>query len=117
MSATGSLSTYRAAAEITLSESRGTSVQLTQATETTRLTVHTEQGATLSMGSSVSSPMMLNIPPRGVTLHSRVVHLAVGAGDTVTWSFEVSGTDAQGRPFVASSGPIPVDLVAPGGGG
>ena len=117
VSGNGTTSSYRAVADITLSESRGTGVQLTQARETTTITFLTELGVIFSVASSGSSNLPLHIPPGGTTTQSRVVHVDVAAGETVTWSFEVSGTDAQGREFLASSGPVPVELVASGAGG
>ena len=115
VSGDGTNATYRAAAEITVSEARGNgSVQLSQVTETTTTTLTTDQGVTLSLGASHSSSVSIQIPPGGATIQSRVLLFSVAAGETLTWSFQVSGTDAQGRPFLASSGPVPVELAVPG---
>ena len=113
----GNTSNFRAATDITLSESRGTDVHLTQFTTTITKTQQTEQGLTFSLGLSQSTSVSLHLPPGGSLTQWHVLDFGVASGETVTWSFQVSGTDSQGRSFSTSTGNIQVELVVPTGSG
>jgi hypothetical protein len=107
-------STYRFTADVTVSESRGIGVQITQLRTTTMTRQQTEQGFLTAIGLSQSTPVALSIPARGAETQSHVVEFRVAVGETVTWSFAVSGVDAEGRTFFVSTGDMPVELITGG---
>lgn len=107
-------STYRFTAEVTVSESRGVGVQISQLTTTTMTRQQTEQGFLTAIGFSQSTAVALSIPARSTVTQPHVVEFGIAVGETVTWSFAVSGVDAEGRTFFVSTGDLMVELVSGG---
>lgn len=110
----GNTSNYRIATDITVSVT-DTRVHITHFTATITKTAHTEQGLTLSLGLSQSTNVSLHLSSGASLTQWHVLNFGVGSGETVTWSYQVSGTDSQGRSFSTSTGNIQVELAPPTG--
>lgn len=116
VSSDGNTSNFRIATEITVS-ARDTGVHITHITETITRTQHTDQGLTLSVGLSYSTSVSVDLRPGASLTLPHVADFGVASGETVTWSYQVSGVDSQGRSFSASTGGIQVELQVPAGSG
>ena len=112
--ATESAVTIRIAADITITESAGTGGRVNEVAKTITFT-HASDGGTLPSSASVRVPADLQFAPFGRFTQAVVDEIGFSIGETVTWRYEVSGIDSQGRPFVAASANVPV-IVPPTGG-
>lgn len=110
---TGAGSSYRLAAEVTLTETAGTGGRIDQIT-TTITTLRRVQGFITSVSSFVTRSSSLQFSPSGTVTYTHSGDFAVsGDVESVTWRFAVSGVDSQGRAFTAASESIPVNLGIP----
>ncbi|HJR60959.1 MAG TPA: hypothetical protein VJ813_16230 [Vicinamibacterales bacterium] len=110
---TGTSSTYRLAAEVTLTESAGTGGQIDQIT-TTITSLRRVQGLTTSLSFSITKSAALQISPSGTVTYTDSGDFGVSSDvESVTWRVAVSGVDSQGRAFTASSESIAVNLELP----
>jgi hypothetical protein len=113
--ATESAITIRIAADITITESAGTGGRVNEVAKTITFTHTTDQGGTLPSSASVRVPADLRFAPFGTLTQAVVDEIGFSIGETVSWRYEVSGIDSQGRPFIAASANVPV-IVPPTGG-
>lgn len=110
----GNISIFRIAADVTLS-AKDTGVHVTQFTATITKTHHTEQGLTLRLGLSQSTNVSLHLSPGASLTQSHALDFSVTSGETVIWSYQVSGVDSGGHPFSTSTGDMQVELAVPNG--
>jgi hypothetical protein len=113
--ATEAVITIRIAADITITESAGTGGRVNEVAKTITFTHATDQGGTLPSTASIRVPADLSFAPFGRFTQTVVDEIGFSIGETVTWRYEVSGIDSQGRPFIAASANVPV-IVPPTGG-